>query len=274
VSDPKKAILFIVPGITATSKDVYIRNITSEGLNNGYKVVIYHPRGLASEYTFPVEGYVCGIEDLRNTVKHIQEKYPEYVLYGVGHSLGANTLVHYIGKHCNDNILKAAVAVANPFNMKLAGKNLPYTIYDKYLVQNLQKLVQRNFEVWSQSPKHLDIQLAKALSVVTLEDFDECLTRRVYGFKSTTDYYDTISSVNHLHNVNIPLFCMNSKDDPILNPESIAVKECLANPNIILMVTHTGGHIGWFHGFFRPKRWHPKPSVEFLNCVYKMSHAT
>lgn len=37
-------------------------------------------------------------EDLQQTLKILKEKYPDYKLYGVGLSLGGNTLGNYIGE--------------------------------------------------------------------------------------------------------------------------------------------------------------------------------
>lgn len=47
--------------------------------------------------------------------------------------------------------------------------------------------------------------------------FDEYLTRRLLGFTSVVEYYHSLSSKNQLNNIKIPLFCMNSRDDPILS---------------------------------------------------------
>lgn len=41
----KDAIVILVPGLTASSNEPYIRNISTEALENGYQVVVYHQRG-------------------------------------------------------------------------------------------------------------------------------------------------------------------------------------------------------------------------------------
>lgn len=95
--------------------------------------------------------------------------------------------------------------------------------------------------------------------------FDEYLTRRLLGFPSVVEYYHSLSSKDRLDKINIPLFCMNSKDDPILSFHGIPIYDCLLNKNIILMITNSGGHVGWFEGFFRPKR------VKFVKYFLKFS---
>lgn len=106
------------------------------------------------------------------------------------------------------------------------------------------------------------------MSVKSIRDFDELVTRRMLGFKNHIEYYEAISSARVLKNINIPLLCMHSKDDPVLHPSSIPIKEGLANDNITMLITNHGGHVSWFEGVFKPKRWYPKPTVEFLNACY------
>jgi len=54
------------------------------------------------------------------------------------------------------------------------------------------------------------------MTVKSMRDFDEYLTRRMFGFQNFLDYYNSISSVKMLKDVNIPLLCMHSRDDPFL----------------------------------------------------------
>ncbi len=73
--------------------------------------------------------------------------------------------------------------------------------------------------------------------------------------------------MGNLKDVRIPLLCINSRDDPILHHSTIPFDEAKSNENIILLVTKTGGHVGWFEGFLNPKRWYIKPTLEFINAV-------
>ena len=39
-----------------------------------------------------------------------------------------------------------------------------------------------------------------------------------------------------------------------ISGDCVPYKAAERNKNIILVVTRNGGHVGWFHGFWRPKR--------------------
>lgn len=98
--------------------------------------------------------------------------------------------------------------------------------------------------MWENAPSHMDIDLGicpnttsltnrleKALSTKSMIDFDNYLTCKYMGYKTNFEYYDGISryknlkinllspclySKKNLPKVNIPLLCMNSRDDPII----------------------------------------------------------
>ena len=134
-----------------------------------------------------------------------------------------------MGKYQEDTPVKAAASIANPFDFVKAANGLVNTIFDKYLAESLQVwaekyflkkgselILNRNKHILSQAPKHFNIDFEKAMSVKSMVDFDEFLTRRMLGYNNFLQYYAAISSVNALKNVSIPLLCMHSRDDPFL----------------------------------------------------------
>jgi len=54
------------------------------------------------------------------------------------------------------------------------------------------------------------------MKATTLRGFDEQITRRIYGYPHYNDYYTGISSAFNIKDIKIPLLCLNSKDDPVL----------------------------------------------------------
>lgn len=41
------------------------------------------------------------------------------------------------------------------------------------------------------------------------------------------------------------------------------------NNQTIVLITPSGGHLGWVEGIFKLKRWYIKPVIEFLNVIQK-----
>jgi len=202
-------------------------------------------------------------------VDYVKAKYPEHKIFAVGHSFGANTLVNYLGKYQESHGIEAAASIANPFDFIKAATSFINTYFDQYLAGALQAWAVKNKDILMKAPEHFKIEFEKAMSAKSMLDFDDNITRRMLGFNDLREYYQAISSVKELKNVNIPLLCMHSKDDPFLHESSIPVAPELRNKNITLLVTNMGGHVGWFHGLLQPKRWFPKPTLEFLNACYE-----
>ena len=114
----------------------------------------------------------------------------------------------------------------------------------------------------------LDIE--KISSVKYVDDYDEAATCSVFGFRTVGEYYRMGSSAQYVPDVHIPGLFFSALDDPIASSKAIPVREVLANPNLILATTKKGGHIGWFEGVFKPRRWFLKPVVEFVTAVLEV----
>lgn len=63
------------------------------------------------------------------------------------------------------------------------------------------------------------------------------------------------------------LFIM-SKDDPIVSYNSMPVESIKKNKKIKFVTTQKGGHLCWFEGTI-PKRWYPKPILDYLKTLSK-----
>ena len=114
----------------------------------------------------------------------------------------------------------------------------------------------------------MGFNIQAGLKAKNTKEFDEAITLPIHGYKTVREYYDSISCVHVLHNIQVPVFCLSCKDDPICIEECIPYDEIKNNPNIVLAVTRTGGHVGWYTGIRNPQRWYPIPVCEVLNFIH------
>lgn len=80
---------------------------------------------------------------------------------------------------------------------------------------------------------------------------DEYYSRRVHGFKTVEEFYDSCSCLSRIPNIKIPMIFINALDDPLI-PEPLwrPVQELCRNPNndhVFLLLKH-GGHLGFLEG--------------------------
>ena len=60
----------ILPGITSTSDENYVKDTANEFMSRGYKVVVYVDRFVSPEVKLkiPIKGHIDKIKDIRNAI--------------------------------------------------------------------------------------------------------------------------------------------------------------------------------------------------------------
>jgi hypothetical protein len=126
--------------------------------------------------------------------------------------------------------------------------------------------------------KFPDSRLAQCLSELfsyeslTLAQFDDLITSHAGGtsppfpFESARDYYTHAASHKVLDDIRIPYLAINSDDDPLVRHVPAYETE---NEWVFLVVTHGGGHMGWFEttGRERNRRWISQPALEWFRAT-------
>jgi hypothetical protein len=71
-----------------------------------------------------------------------------------------------------------------------------------------------------------------------------------------------------LSHVTVPLLTINAGDDPVVRHVPTENKE---NGNVVMVLTRSGGHLGWFQGSTdgQNDRWTTKPVLEWLKVMGK-----
>mmetsp|Transcript_33414 Transcript_33414/g.30407 ORF Transcript_33414/g.30407 Transcript_33414/m.30407 type:complete len:141 (+) Transcript_33414:874-1296(+) len=97
-----------------------------------------------------------------------------------------------------------------------------------------------------------------------LRDLHTALHTKMFKHQSLEDFLTTMKiNDSDIENIKIPILCLHAKDDPIARHDIIPFSKIKQNSKIIFAETNHGSHICWFEGLI-PKRWYPKPTLEFL----------
>lgn len=132
---------------------------------------------------------------------------------------------------------------------------------------NLKELFLKNIPVFLQSSVVNASEVER--DVHTMRQFDDNVTRKVFGFTTVNEYYRAASCAPRLLSIRRPFLCLNALDDPIAVQECLPKDEISANPYGLLATTAQGGHLGWYEGFWRPKRWCTRPLAEFCIAMFE-----
>ena len=273
ITDPSTPILFFCPGMTGDITDPYVVNICIEGLKNGYHVCVYQMRILSENFGVDESGRMNFCEDIELCLDSIKETYPNAKIFGISGSFGANNLLYYLGEKNklypkNKKKIEAAVSFSNPYNMEMCSRLCEGTIIST-LVTHLEQRNSRKIKESIDKCPNLSYMDTKEL--VNCEDpylFDELFNGRLHGYKTATEYYRGISAVKNLIDIDVPVLCINSTDDPITPYQAIAYDDIRLNPNIFLIVTDKGARMAFVSNekLTELKQWNLIPAFEFLNC--------
>ena len=154
-------------------------------------------------------------------------------------------------------------------------------MYSRMLAENMAALIRANKDKLARNPN-----LTRALPYLfplpahTLWDFDvyyaceekvdiddntvhddTALCWRMQG-----DFYRWASSHTLLADVRVPLLAINTDDDPIVHACDLPT-DVGDNPLAALVITHGGGHLGWFTSSRQYTRWVRNPVQVWLRAV-------
>lgn len=243
-------VLVLMSGIAGGSHDKYLKHFLKRARAAGFRTVAFNCRGCAeSPLTTPQFYSASYTGDIRHVVDELHARFPRAPLLAIGWSLGANILTNFLGEEGTNAKLTAAAALCNPFDLNACDVALESgffgTIYSRAMAKNMRKLFAPHENLFAGLPKYNPELVRKAK---TVRDFDEAVTAVTFGFPSVDAYYEYSGSKNKIQDVAIPLMAVQALDDPIAVASAIPREKIENNPNVILIETETGGHLGWEAG--------------------------
>jgi predicted alpha/beta-fold hydrolase len=242
--ESNKGIVILFPGLGGSSQGIHMVCLTNELVKRGFAVVVYNRRGHAKEstlkITFPEH---ANIEDTDLAINAISRS--GIPIYGIGISAGANNLVRYIGSKSNSPIL-AAVSICNVLDLNKSYERLRKSRFlDRLVTSWIKSIYERHY--------------GKIANINTMKQFDEYVTG-----KPVDKYYEEQSSVKALESIKIPILCISSRNDMIVEPCvcDIQDKIALKNPNVVSVNTIDGGHVGFMT---KDGNWADKVAAEWID---------
>jgi predicted alpha/beta-fold hydrolase len=213
-----KPMLIALHGLSGGSHEVYLRETLAPLTASGWTACVVNARGCAlSKITTPQLFCSRSTWDVRQTVAHLRELYPNRPLYAVGFSLGANILTNYCGEEGTKCQLKAAVACSNPWSLEICNIELQRTwlgleVYSRTMGSNLKKLFLLHRE---QILKNEGVDEDKVMRSRYLFEFDRYVQCPTWGYPTEGAYYRDSASVDAVLGVRVPFLGINAEDDPV-----------------------------------------------------------
>lgn len=253
--DCEPPVVLCLTGLTGDSQAFYLKTLLPMLSGMKCPCVVLNNRGQGG---LPLlnhrMAYVLGIDDVTEVVAEIKKRYPEGRILAVGYSLGGTQLGHYLRQKGDEAQIDAGVSLSIPFhlpttNVNLNGWSTNYLL-NMYLARSLVQRFKQYCPVLVSSGI---VDIKHLFRSRTLVEIDKQLTVPVYGFKSTSDYYEKGSLKGKLSTIRRPLVFLLSSDDVFGSEETIPTTEIEDNPWLAAIVTPRGGHVGFLDGLLWPK---------------------
>lgn len=239
-----KGTVILFPGLGGNSLGIHMTYLSIEIAKRGFAIAVYNRRGHANgsvlNHKFPEH---ANIEETKMAVDAIARKGTP--LYAVGISAGANAMIRYIGSTPGSSIL-AAVSICNVLDLNKSYEKLRNNKFLDSVVTNWVKSIYE---------KHY----GALTNINNMKHFDEYVTG-----KPVDEYYDEQSSKQALLDIQIPVLCISSRNDMIVDKCICDIQDeiALQNPNVVSVTTIDGGHCGWMT---KEGGWAEKVAAEWLD---------
>jgi predicted alpha/beta-fold hydrolase len=250
----QKGQLVLVHGLEGSSDSGYKKSMAQHALEAGYAVHRFNMRSCGGSEHLTVSSYHAGqTSDLEFVVRMLREEcgVPTFL---IGFSLGGNVVLKLAGELGNAaaGLIDGICAVSTPIDLGACVERLAHRENFLYESRFLRRLKQRVRDRARRAP---EMQSANGLDRIrTVYEFDDAYTAKFFGFGTADNYYGTQSAKNFLDAIRVPALVVQAKDDPLIPFHVFDHPAFRTNPNLTLIATDHGGHLG-FVSRGKPRFW-------------------
>jgi len=262
-----RQLLIISHGLEGHSKRPYVAGVARAANQQGWDALAWNFRGCSGEPNRQLRFYHSGAtDDLHHVVMHALEQGYEKI-HLVGFSMGGNLSLLYAGRHADElpPAVESVTAFSVPCDLSASAAQLAKPnnkIFMKRFLRDLRSKVEAKEK---QFPGHLSAEGYEQIK--TFKQFDDRYTAPIHGFEDADDYWQQSSCISYLENIRIPSLLVNAKNDPFLPGSCFPYEQAQNNPNLLLEVPESGGHVGFIKLNRHQEYWMERRVVRFISSL-------
>lgn len=198
--------------------------------------------------------------DLADALRDLPAELTRDGIVLVGHSLGGNLVLKFMGEGGHSAPLRAAVAVSAPLDLEATCRQMlkpRNRLYQRHMLEAMKQ------EALAPGAALDSAERDAIREARTIFDFDDRFIAPRFGFRDAGHYYAENSSGRFLAGVLRPTLVLHAVDDPWIPADCYRAIPWSRLPAIETVVTQGGGHLG-FHERGETVPWHDRATSRWL----------
>jgi uncharacterized protein len=244
---PRRApTIIIIHGLEGSSDSHYVRGTAAKALAAGFNAVGFNMRNCGGTEHLTPTLYHSGLTgDIHRVLVGLSEQDELSEIHLAGFSMSGNMVLKLAGEYGADApaALKGVAAVSPSIELQACASQIERRanwLYRQAFMRSLRRRVRRKQALYP------DLYDTRGLwRVRTVRQFDERFTAPAGGYASAADYYERASSLPVIAQIRVPTLLLHAEDDPIIPAAPFHAPSIAANPDVLLVLTRRGGHVGF-----------------------------
>ena len=250
---PKRPLIILVHGLTGSENSVNIISAANYLVQKSWRVLRLNLRGAIPTRPLTKGHYHAGkTEDLREALNQLPSQVLNNGIILIGHSLGGNLVLKFLGEGLGDKNILGGVAISSPLILRdtctqmMKPRNF---FYHRHILNAMKE------EALAPGAELSLSQIEVITSARSIYDFDHNFIAPLFGYQDADDYYVNNSSGRFLAGINKPTLIIHALNDPWIPQKAYLETQWDLYRTIQTKITKTGGHLG-FHGKSNKIAWH------------------
>ncbi len=256
-----KPLIVLVHGLTGCETSLAVVGSARHLVAKGWPVLRLNLRGSRMSRATSAGRYHAGkTEDLAEALRQLPSALSQRGVVLLGHSLGGNLVLKFMGEGEHGAPILAAVAVSTPIDLAascvrmMSGRNF---VYHRHLLAAMKSEALEPGAALEASER---AAIAAARSIF---EFDDRFVAPHFGFRGAQEYYAVNSAQRFLAAIKTPTLLVHALDDPWIPAESYEAIDWPRLGAIETALSSGGGHLG-FHGHGSDVPWHDRMTAWWL----------
>ncbi|MGH6842243.1 MAG: YheT family hydrolase, partial [Methylocella sp.] len=198
--------------------------------------------------------------DLAAALRGLPADITRYGIVLLGHSLGGNLVLKFMGEGGHGLQVLAAVAVSTPIDLAatcarmMSPRNFAY---HRYMLDAMKR------EALAPGAGVSAAERAAIAAAKNVYEFDDRFIAPRFGYQDAPDYYESNAAKHFLAGIAQPTLVIHALDDPWIPAACYTAIDWPRLPMIEAVLTPRGGHLG-FHGRDSRVPWHDRVTASWL----------